>query len=249
MDVEIIHSDNAYVTDRIASNEKLIALTRKNADFIEAVVKLDSNYAKDFDMTNKESTAYIFNEMQNGGSFEECVSNVIAEIDKTNSTHLEAALDGRKTMAKSVCSICHSVDDLKTELQKDFLAQNRNHILAVLTDKIKAKNKDGFRYNLSFASKFCSYASEFLKIDKRYSKYDNIVARALPTYSKIYLGKEESAGAFLIQQYRTAEGLHYRLDVYEKYATCIESILAKLKNDGIEISKDELDHIIWYSFK
>ena len=43
----IITSENPYILDYLLCDKKRPALTRKNADFIEAVIRLDSNYAKD----------------------------------------------------------------------------------------------------------------------------------------------------------------------------------------------------------
>lgn len=241
---------SAYELDRIVGRKAIVALTRKNADFLNAVVRIDSRYSKVFNYNNENVIKNLFDKMQSGGEFEGLVFDAISEIDRTNSTHLEAAVDGRKIMADRVCEICRNIDNLKDELQKEFSVQNNNHILARLTDKIQAKKEGGFRYNLSFASKFCSYAAEFLNIGKKYSKYDNVVATALPDYSKIYLGIAMKRGTFLIQQYHKNEDeLQYRLEIYEKYCNCIDSIIATLKEDNIDISKDEFDHIVWYSSK
>ena len=241
---------SAYELDRIVGRKAIVALTRKNADFLNAVVKIDSRYSRVFGDSNENIIKSSFDKMKNGGEFAGLVFDAISEIDKTNSTHLEAAVNGRKIMTDRVCEICKNVDSLILELQKDFTEKNRNHILARLADKIQSRKEGGVRYNLSFASKFCSYASEFLNIDKKYSKYDNIVANALPEYSKIYLGKIETKSVFLIQQYHKEEDeLQYRLDIYKKYCNCIDSILSVLKEDNIVISKDEFDHIVWYSSK
>ena len=119
---------------------------------MQAVVKLDSNYAKDFQVDNDDSTIKLFKQIQEGKNFAEYISRIITEIDKTNSTHLEAAKNGREVMAKRVCEKCKNVDELVAELQKDFDAHNHNHILAILADKIDARKEGGVRYNLSFAS-------------------------------------------------------------------------------------------------
>lgn len=50
--------DNPYVTDKIYIEDGdsiLLALTRKNADFIEAVIGLDSNYNWDGDKSRSPS--------------------------------------------------------------------------------------------------------------------------------------------------------------------------------------------------
>lgn len=123
MAVEIITNINPYVLDYVSGRtDKLPASTRKNADFIEAVVHLDSNYAKDLEVNppsegydpevNAESsngkycgsTAYWFEEMKTlNCDFRKCVLGAVIAIDSTNSTHLEAAILGRKSMRDVIC--------------------------------------------------------------------------------------------------------------------------------------------------
>lgn len=239
--MKIERSKDPYELDHILLGKQTIAaLTRKNADFIEAVVRLDSNYGKD-------KTEDWFKKMLNGGDFKECLSEAIVEIDKINSTHLEAGVDGRNEMVKRVLSLCENVEDLKRLLLKTFSANDEEHILYKLTDKIKAKNRDGYRYNLSFATKFCSYASQFLELGDNYSKYDSVVAKCLPLYSECYLKEKTAKKHFLVKQHKN--DLESRLSLYATYSNCINRIMALLEADNITLTRSELDHIIWYCFK
>lgn len=98
-----------YIADQ---NDRIPALTRKNADFIEAVVRLDSNYANDLAITGPDrdydpekyaensngmycgSTAYWFEQMKQNNDFKRNVLGAVIAIDRTNSTHLEACING-----------------------------------------------------------------------------------------------------------------------------------------------------------
>lgn len=81
--VKIIKDKNPYVLDAVDDPSRMVALTRKNADFIKAVIRLDSNYgdvsvvqspSTEFDpengsnssnKKNRGSVAYWFGEMKN----------------------------------------------------------------------------------------------------------------------------------------------------------------------------------------
>lgn len=274
MPVSIITNENPYVLDCVdGRTDKLPALTRKNADFIEAVVHLDSNYAKDGEINepspgyepedNAESsdgmycgsTAYWFNEMRKPDcNFRRCVLGAVIAIDSTNSTHLEAAILGRKSMRDIICRYCNSYRDLVNMLNIPFTASNHNHLISLLTAKTIAKKDGGARYNISFATKFCAYAAIFLNSQIKYSKYDNIVSDALPVYAKIYLNETKNKREYKINEYQTKElddegNYQYRLDVYEKYELTISRILNELRSDKIYLTREEFDHIVWYGLK
>lgn len=273
MKVEIIHSENPYVMDYVAERLKMPALTRKNADFIEAVVRLDSNYAKDFEIhepsenydpeENAESshgkycgsTVYWFSElMKTNCNFRKCILGAVIAIDGTNTTHLEASYDGRKTMRNIICDCCNDYHDLVRMLEVPFKRDNHNHLISLLNQKTIAKKDDGPRYNISFATKFCSYAAFFLNANASYSKYDNIVSDALPDYVNEYLGLKKNITEYKINEYQRREmndkeNFQYRLDVYEKYSNSIKSILDMLQEKGVIVTKDEFDHIVWYGLK
>lgn len=266
--VKIISSKDSYKLDYIADQkDRIPALTRKNADFIEAVVRLDSNYANDLAITGPDrgydpeeyaensngmycgSTAYWFDRMKQNSDFKRNVLGAVIAIDRTNSTHLEASVNGRIAMRNIICEYCNNYEDLINKLNEKFFSGNYNHLIALVSQPLRSKRKKEKRYNLSFATKFYSYASTFLNESSRYSKYDNVVSAALPMYAGIYLGMKIPKGAFKIKTNPKEDKFNHRLKVYEKYADCIEKIIETLQSDDIIISKDELDHIIWYGYK
>ena len=272
-----ITEQNPYRLDYMQNGEfKAPALTRKNADFIEAVVGLDSNYAKDNIVTkvpsdgyNPEinatksngmycgSSAYWFNEMQKpGADFSYCLLGAIIAVDITNSTHLEASDNGRKVMREIICSKCSNVDDLKKRINIPFKADNKEHLISLMCRRTATKKKDSDRYNLSFATKFCSYAAKYLKCNIEYPKYDNVVSDALPDYMNIYLKEITNKRYYKINDYEQRQFKDdeikmrdYRLNIYQRYNDDILKIVSNLKAHNINITIEEFDHIIWYGFK
>lgn len=280
--MKIVKSTNPYELDKVKTSNGIVALTRKNADFIEAVVRLDSNYGDDmiikkpskgydpesnaqkFSKKNRGSTAYWFDEMQKPGcDFNKCVLGAIISIDITNSTHLEAAyfLDQngnkvpcRKRMRDIICAQCSNCHELVDLLNQPFDPKNHNHLISLLTAKTISKRGGKPRYNISFATKLCAYASLFLKANNKYSKYDNIVSDALPKYEEIYLGRKKKTKEYKIEHNKLknksdAENYQYRLDVYANYAKTIDDILESLNTTSDSLTEEEFDHIVWYSFK
>ncbi len=260
-----------YLVD---GNKKIYALTKKNSDFIEAVIKLDSNYARESESKSPDSgfdpeinssnsqnkysgsAIYWFERMKTAESedeFRKCVLGAIIAIDNSNSTHLEASVDGRKEMCNRICNKCKSYEDIIDELNKPFDGSKTEHLISILTAPIQSKGKDGYRYNLSFATKFCSYAAKHLGATNQYSKYDNVVSDALPSYVNLFLGRKEAKSTYKIKQewrYKESnEQLLLRLALYKKYTDSINAIIIKNAPINNELTSEQLDHIIWYTFK
>ncbi len=272
LELSIESNEDPYVLDyAVGGNFRIPALTEKNARFIEAVVGLDSNYNRDTDVNaapddgfdpfrNASSSdgkycgspAYWFNQMENGGDFEKCLLGAIISIDRTNSTHLESAVNGRVAIKNIILGACKDIIHLKEELNKDFRLNPKKHLIGLLSCEMTAKKSGTTRSNLSFASKFCSYASLCLKTNFEYSKYDNVVASHLGDYIKLYLNdmltKQTSYKYDSSRKNKSCDGLQYTLDIYSNYYQLIGNIIDLLKQD-IKIDRNEFDHIVWYGFK
>lgn len=266
--VQISHSKDPYIMDMIIGSN-IAALTKKNSAFIEAVLKLDSNYKKEsqavppddkFDLNKHASnsnglycgsTRFWFSEMTNchsDYSYSECVLGAVISIDRSNSTHLETTENGRKKVARRIIKRCPDVDTLINCLSTPFVATDDNHLIACIVKRGLKSIKDGSdMYYLSFASKFCSYASSFLGLTIDYSKYDNVVALALPEYYQAYCDKRVRKTEYKVDN-SISDKYHNRLDVYEKYSEAIGEIISALDKDN-KLTRDEFDHIIWYGMK
>ena len=89
------------------------------------------------------------------------------------------------------------------------------------------------RKNLSFASKFCHYASYYLLADEymdKFSIYDDVVKRKLPDYLTYYNVPYKSR----------------QLNDYTSYNQLIGEVLNKSDE---RISRRGFDQLIWYYYK
>ncbi|WP_322962702.1 hypothetical protein RRG39_01785 [Mycoplasmopsis cynos] len=101
----------------------------------------------------------------------------IISIDRSNSTHLEAINGIRLKIFKRIISLALTIKDLKKKIEDTNL--NKDHLLFKIADAIMDENNSKRRFNLSFASKFCAYASKRISGEVKYPKYDNIVSNNL----------------------------------------------------------------------
>lgn len=255
---------NPYKLDLIKVDKYTIAeLSKKNANFIKAIVSIDSNYQRDDNKTNEKGTAYWFNEMLNKSStysYEYCLEKCIEIIDNHNSTHLEATKHGRNNMKKIIYGRCSSVEHLKQEVLVKPVESNTNNLFFDLLETMD--HKTGYKVNnISFASKFISYARKYLNNnDTSFSKYDKVVAENLSKYQKYYAddGKSVSKSKFLNKSSdrkklkTNKEKQKYTYETYIKYMKTIDDIqnhLVDEKGEKIVLTKEEIDHIIWYTSK
>ena len=245
--------DQAYSTDHHIC---VSALTNKNASFIEAIIRLDSNYADDDVLEKVGSTRFWFDFISKNRSivdFTKGIYEVVKAIDKANSTHLVACEDGWTKMADTIINYCTDYDGLIFCLQQDIDTYNwplrENHLFCQMSAPMKCKNRDGTeRCNISFASKFLSCASHYLLgDDTRYPKYDRVVSQKLPYYVYVYLGETFHENDYQVNG--ASKSYEEKIDIYIKYVRDIRRILAlpSVKKEGIDFNT--FDHIIWYCNK
>lgn len=243
-------------------------LTEKNSQFIEAILKLDSNYKKEngivpdkhfsLNLVNKNkkktyfagSSGFWFNEMKNKQSiytYKQCVLGTVISIDRTNSTHLEIAKNGRKMLVKRIISRYPNVNKLMKALKEDFKASNKHHLISVLTEGglPLIKKTCCNLFPISFVSKFCSCASIALLGEDLYSKYDKVVSNVLPRYIYHYFSRSEQQTKYKIKSYKEynkkkEEGLI----VYQLY----NEVIGDFVRDK-HLTRSQIDHILWYCSK
>lgn len=264
MKVEIRRdSSNPYKLDLIRFGKHTIAeLSKKNANFIEAIVSIDSNYQGDDDKTNEDGTAYWFNEMLNSKSahsYKDCLKKCIEIIDNHNSTHLEATKDGRKNMESIILKRCPSVEELRKEVLVTPTENNTNNLFFDLLQTMNHKTRYKVN-NISFASKFISYARKYLNNnDTSFSKYDKVVAENLSKYEKYYIDDNIKVSKCRYLNKSTDrkeldddEKQKYTYKTYIKYMITIDDIQNNLTDENgikVELTKEEIDHVIWYTSK
>lgn len=215
-----VKSNDPYILDYLYDEEleiEIPSLTKKNSLFLEAVVRLDSNYGNDAqpnscgknflnvleDNTNFSqrpgndnyvgSTRFWFESMQ--GNSDSCSNKVDFGTCLKGALHNINLTNSTRSSKESINSVadklydnCRSVDELIALLRETFSKDNLQHIMSILTKP----TEEGGKNKLSLASKFCAYATEYLfdNLDSKplYPKYDGVVSSNLHYYFYHYAG-------------------------------------------------------------
>ncbi len=227
-----------YIKTMKTSNGVVIAeLTPDNVAKVEAMIRTDSSYSKAYDKKAKPKGKYsgssafwltqliaFINSKPVSYSFDEIIENAVKAIDRENSTHINADGNGRNEITKRIINFGQN--------QLVNCLKNRKYDLY---DEISRKTTKGTkqRENKSFASKFCHYASFYLfenmKEQDNYPIYDGVLKENL----QLYLDHHKVGGS-------------YNLTDYKEYMDAIDALINKLGNT---ISRNGLDHLIWYYHK
>lgn len=221
--------------------------TADNVAMAEAMYRCDSSYRNSSDpnaaplygkngqMKYGGSSAYwmtqlkriLIEESPTDYSYVEIVRGAVEAVDRENSTHLNADRCGRAEIEERILGFDR--DDL-IKCLKDPKYEDMK-LVREIARKTSAKSRA--RTNVSFASKFCHYACYFIfegtEYQDNYPIYDGVLKRVLPLYLQ-YFGVGES----------------YNLNDYRQYRNAVDAIR---EVSGIEISRNGLDHLLWYYHK
>lgn len=221
----------------------LVILSRENVAKVEFMIRIDSSYRKSYDRNAEPkgkyagSSAYWFSQLtdiingaeKSSGGYErtEIIKNIVAAIDRENSTRLTTDGVGREEISNRLLAL--NLDNMLS-LLKNVDEMPLYNLLCVETHP-KDQNYKA-RKNPSFASKFCHYACFYLfegqKEQDNYSIYDFVIRKVLPKYAEKY-GVEKR-----------------NLTDYRNYMKTIDEIIEKA---GGEISRNGFDHLLWYCHK
>lgn len=233
-------------------NRKLVELSKRNVAIVEAMIRNDSAYNKSADINKgpsktysgknySGSTGYWMTELkkylakektQNKNKYEEIIKNAVIAVDRDNRTHLNSDNVGREEISKRI--IAFQPDELKEYLKDPVKTDFK--LIKKISEKTQATKG---RENISFASKFCHYASFYLFEGKpeqdNYSIYDNVLLKILPDYIKYYDLNEK------------LEKKDY--ENYWKIIVKIRESAAKKAKQNKPISRNGFDHLLWYYYK
>lgn len=229
----------AYDIDEILKFETIEKdfpkLIEKNVKLIDFIIKNDSNYRSDNDASNVSSTLNLVKQYKNEQS-KENLEKIIKAIDKQNSTHL--SVSGNKKGDNQ--GIKNTVDYIFDKIGVDELNKQIKEGNSSLVDKI-AMNSINNRYVISFASKFCTYMSRYMFNDDKFSIYDGIIASILPYYYYKYGDDKEKI--IINNKIMQKKG-------YQWYSSIIDTVIKGATNiEKYEISRKDLDHLLWYYYK
>lgn len=217
---------------------RIVVFTEKNIKLMRTIINNDSSYRLSFDTKYKPSSAGFLHGLGHFPQSEEGILKAVTLIDKENSTHLsvtgtnEGSGGGRQIFA-------------------GYVLENRERIC----EQIKTGNSDIVqelsekpvhgRYNISFASKFCTYINRYCFGGDDYSIVDSVLCQVLPAYEAIYLGKET-------KQHKWERQKEEKNFDYGDYHKIIGDILERInKSEGVshEVTRQEFDLFLWYYYK
>jgi len=257
-------------------NTYLVAITQRNVAIVEAMIRNDSAYIRSNQAnasiqykrgkvhstkpTWKERVAEDAPNIKYGGStafwmdklknyllfnnsdplyaYEDVMYYTVSAIDRENSTHLNADGVGREEITERLLSIDKA--DLLVFLKTPNTSTNSYKLISIISKTTNPTHSDYKpRINYSFATKFCHYACFYLfdgvPEQDNFSIFDNVLEKALLKYIKKY-------------------HLNYTVvdfKKYDKYLEAIEAVIRESKRNGHgnEVSKNGLDHLLWYYYK
>ena len=246
IDEELKASKKYYLEEEkgftVKDGRLLVKLSKDNVARVEAMIHHNSDYGSAFDVMNPVKSACKFQELKkvlegtevkSKKAYRELIEEVVASLDKENSTHLNTDGCGIKAISKRIADI--EQDELVYLLKNPKeTGYKLIEIIAKETKPVGQSDKGNphrGRRNLSFASKFCHYACFYLfdgKHRDNYSIYDSIVSKALPSYMERY-GIEKK-----------------KFTTYAEYQEAIDEVIKKSRSG---ISRNGFDHLLWYCYK
>lgn len=246
-------------TDTTTEGEKVVQLTKRNVAKAEAMIASNSTYKKSADPTCKPeegkykgSTAYwvkSFDNYVNNGdgtySYQDIIENIVKAVDRENSTHLNADEEGYAEITRRIHD--HDPSNLISLLKNPTPAAGPKYVLIdELSKPVQSevtKNEETIiksRSNFSFATKFCHYMAFYLFDGKRsrdnFSIYDGIMEKAIRKHA-------EQLGVDIPNDMKSFKG-HY-----VEYMKTIDGVRDACKKKGQNISRNGLDHLLWYYYK
>lgn len=215
-----------------------LALTKKNAVFMRAIISNDSNYRSATDEKNINSSAWHFKNYRFSKDISE-IEKGVRLIDKENSTHL--AVSGReKGSNKGIEIVANKI--LGIENLENELNEGSSKVVITIAESIKGYNV------FSFATKYCAFVSRYLCEQKdNYCIYDGVLANILPYYAWYYCGRKD-----LLKRTGNSniEGIYKNKYDYDGYRKLIDDIReAAYKKYSYEVTREDFDNLLWYYYK
>lgn len=275
MDLKINVKESPYEFD--TDQNGFPTFTKKNIDFLNGILRYDSNYSTSSDKNNPEyqssyagilergkffdfSDSITSNEFDESGKPIDDLYRVIVSIDKINSTHLSSegnSSKGEKSAEKrnkGRAKVAQTIRNYGGDKLSEALQKGDAGIIDVIADP-----SVGGKHNFSFATKFCSYVSiHALRMDN-YCIYDEILQQVLPYYAYMYIDdfdntlyktvKPPKRNGNLTRNESLVSTLKQNKD-YSGYRELINKIIAGVKKKiGVSITYADFDHMVWYYFK
>ena len=228
--------DDLIKTNKLSVDKNIVLLTKENANKIENLISKDDNYYPFFPKIFK---SFNFNDIQENK--DRALFACIREIDRDNSTNAWKYNNKKESFYEIIKYIQNPSNKFWEDL-KNGEKNLPNKLLDASENKENSNNK-GLK---SLASKICKYLSdETSKINKSY-KFDcyyindRIVRGVLLFYLDYYIIEHNNI--------KTAHKLQ-NIDYCELFDLLESLNNSAAKKHGNKLTKNELDHILWYCYK
>lgn len=207
---------------QLPSKGKIVLLTRHNADIIEKLIANDDDY---FPFSQLLFNSFGLDKVKN--NTDKALLAVAREIDRDNSTNVWRYKERRGSFYKMIEYIADPNNEFFDKLQrgKTNLPDELNNCGPALK---------------SLSSKMCKYLSEFAFGSDHYYINDSFVRAVLPFYLDYYgIPHPKLRSLAAVDQ----------LTYVELYGWLEQLHDARNKQYHDQMTKSELDHILWYCYK
>ena len=225
-------------------DHNIVLLNKKNADKIKEEINKDDYYIpfarilyNHYTNNNKAIDEFINN---NKERVKDPIFIVMREIDRDNNTNVWRYKDKRGNFIK----IYEYIKDKNNKFFEELKAKKQD-----LPDKLTEISDIGIK---SLSSKICKYLCEYIYDEDGYFINDKYIRHALPFYLEYYqiefpkiINKEGKK--VTIESSKDCDKLTYK-DLFDSLNKLLTKVNEKVKEED-KITKNELDSIIWYSYK
>lgn len=228
--------DKKSVYEFDTTPEGILVFTDKNIELIQAIVRNDSAYRRSFDPECQHSSAGLLK-----GRFPESdeeLLEAVVLIDTENSTHL--AVTGKNKGSNGGCKIAAQYIAEHYEYVRAEIEAGRPEVVEKLSKELVPD-----RYNISFASKFCTFTQRYCFNKDDFSIVDTVLCRVLPAYETLYLHRETKQNKWSKQRENKAFD-------YKAYQDTIKAVLDSVNGSGDvshKVTRQEFDLLLWYYYK
>lgn len=225
-DLEKLIKDNNLDFD---ANSWIVLLTEANATKIEELISKDPDC---FPFSQIIFNYFGYNNVINNNKM--ALFAVIREIDRDNNTNVWRYKKNRKSFNNLVNYIADPNNKFFEKLKKGYKD---------LPDIICKNCGNGLK---SLSSKVCKYLSEFAEFGDNYYINDRFIRHALLFYLDFYGVKKVTSSGKKINSTKEVDKLSYEnlFDLLQKLHSARDK-----KHQNQPITKNNLDHIIWYCYK
>ena len=210
-------------TNKLAVDRKIVLLTKQNAEIVEELICNDDDY---FPFSQILFNHYGIDQIRNNTN--KSLFAVVREIDRDNSTNVWRYKTSRDSFNIMIAYIADP---------KNYFFSRLENGETDLPDRIVTECGSGLK---SLSSKVCKYLCEFAFQKDNYYINDSIVRHILLFYLDFYKVEHPE-----IKSSNAVDKMDYKM----LYGWLSKLHNARNKEYKDEITRNELDHILWYCYK